>query len=388
MTEALVNPSMLRWARERFQLSPDILAQKLNVASERISLWEQGEARPTFRQAQTLARVLRIPFGYLYLDEPPLDVVLIPDLRTLGSKANSALSIDLIDLLSSVLRRHDWYKERMVELGAESIPFVGRFTTSDDPLEIATDMVKTLGIADSDRQSAGNWESFLNMLMERAEDARIWVMRSGIVGTNTRRPLNVSEFRGFAISDDIAPLVFVNGQDARAAQIFTLVHELAHIWIGQTGISNVSLTQQHEAGYEQTEALCNAVAAEVLVPRRRFCELWAADESLPENADRLARIFRVSSVVIARRALDLGYIEWSAYSHFYQEQSIQWDAIKESSASGGSYYRTQPVRNGKSFTETVVHDALERKILLRDAGRLLDVNPAKIDRLAREIGIL
>ncbi len=278
MTEALVNPAILRWARERIPLSPNDLAHKLHVKSERILQWEKGEARPTFRQAQTLANTLNIPFGYLYLEEPPKDAVSIPDLRTLDSEERNVFSIDLTDLLSDVLRRHDWYKDRITETGAKLLPFVGRYTVSDIMLDIAVDMVKTLEIGDSDRQQSSNWESFLSLLTARAEGAGIWVMRSGIVGIN-HRTLNVSEFRGFAISDDIAPLVFVNGQDARAAQIFTLVHELAHIWIGQTGISNVSLTQRDHVQHRQIESVCNAVAAEVLVPQRDFSDSWAADES-------------------------------------------------------------------------------------------------------------
>ncbi|HMM61712.1 MAG TPA: ImmA/IrrE family metallo-endopeptidase, partial [Candidatus Rifleibacterium sp.] len=93
----------------------------------------------------------------------------------------------------------------------------------------------------SDRGEAANWESFFNILVERSEQAGIIILRSGKVGNNTHRTLDVKEFRGFVIYDELAPFIFINGADAKAAQIFTLVHELAHVWLGASGVSNNGL---------------------------------------------------------------------------------------------------------------------------------------------------
>jgi len=385
MTTALISPTVLRWARERAQLDPERLAEITHVNPEKLLLWEDGETKPTFKQAQDLAKALHIPFGFLFLPTPPEETLPIPDLRTVGNGLPSSLSTDLRDLLADILRKQDWYRDYLLEQGAEAVPFIGRFGLDVAVADIAKDMTATLGLTHADREEAKNWEAFLSLLMDKAEAVGVWVMRSGIVGSNTHRKLDVQEFRGFAICDDIAPLVFINGRDAKAAQIFTLAHELAHLWIGHSGISDVSLTRPADENHRHTEKLCNAVAAEMLVPQIALRERWAGAETIDLNVDRLASFFRVSTVVIARRAFDLGLIEWPAYLAYYQRQAELWR--REKKGSGGDPYRTVPVRNGRRFTEAVVNSAFSRSLLLRDAGRLLGVNPAKLGRLAQEIGI-
>lgn len=384
MTAALISPAVLRWARERARLEPERLAEITHVKPDKLRLWELGETKPTFKQAQDLAKALHIPFGFLFLSNPPEETLPIPDLRTVGDHTTSSLSIDLRDLLADILRKQDWYRDYLLEQGAEPLPFVSRFGLDMRATTIAADLTATLGLAHTDREETKNWEEFLSLLMDKAEVAGVWVMRSGIVGSNTHRILDVQEFRGFAICDDIAPLVFINGRDAKAAQIFTLVHELAHLWIGQSGISDVSLAQPAKEIHHRTEKLCNAVAAEVLVPQASLRERWVG-ESVAQNAAWLANFYRVSSVVIARRALDLGLIEWPAYLAYYQQQAELWR--REKKGTGGDPYRTIPVRNGRRFTKAVVNSAFARSLLLRDAGRLLGVNPSKIGRLAQEIGV-
>jgi Zn-dependent peptidase ImmA (M78 family)/DNA-binding XRE family transcriptional regulator len=386
MTTALISPVVLHWARERARLDPERLAEKAHVNPGKLLLWEQGETKPTFKQALDLANALHIPFGFLFLPQPPEETWPIPDLRTVGDHATDSLSVDLRDVLADVLRKQDWYRDYLLEQGAEPLSFIGRFDLNAPATDIIADLMATLDLRCADREEVKNSEAFLSLLVEKAEAVGVWVMRSGIVGNNTHRILNVQEFRGFAICDDIAPVVFINGKDAKAAQIFTLVHELAHLWIGQSGISNLSLAEPANASHRRTEQLCNAVAAEVLAPRQILCERWNAQESVDENAVRLVNILRVSSVVVARRAFDLGLIEWPAYSEYYQRQVKRWRQEKKGSG-GGDPYRTIPVRNGRRFTEAVVHSAFARSLLLRDAGKLIGVNPAKMSRLAQEIGI-
>ena len=385
MTVALISPEVLRWARERMSLDLERLAEKVHVKADKLFQWEQDKTKPSFKQAQDLAKAMHIPFGFLFLPHPPVETLPIPDLRTISDHVAGSFSIDVRDLLSDVLRKQDWYRDYLLEQGVEPLPFIGRFGLNVAANVIAADMAETLSLTLSDRKEAKNWEIFLASLMEKAETAGVWVMRSGIVGSNTHRILEVEEFRGFVICDDIAPLVFINGKDAKAAQIFTLVHELAHLWIGQSGIFDLSLAQPANVLHHKTERLCNAIAAEVLVPAQTFREWWDAQESVDNNSLRLASFFRVSTVVIARRAFDLGLIGWPAYFEYYRRQVALWRRGKK--GKGGDPYRTIPVRNGKRFTEAVVHSAFERSLLLRDAGRLLGVNPSKIGRLAQEIGI-
>lgn len=385
MSEALISSDILRWARERARLAPEYLAEKAHVKLENLMLWEQGKKRPSFLQAQKLAKVLHIPFGYLFLQQPPQVTLPIPDLRTVDNHQVHEISLDLRDVLSDVLRKQDWYRDYLLDRGSEPLPFVGRFELAMPVNEIAADITDVLDLTVAHRDQVRNGEEYLQLLMKKADEVGILVMRSGIVGSNTHRALDVHEFRGFAICDDIAPVVFLNGKDAKAAQIFTLVHELAHIWIGMSGISDLSLERKSDDVHIKSERLCNAVAAEVLVPEVLFRECWMGEKTLEKNAVELATYFRVSSVVIARRAVDLNFVSWKIYYQFYSEQAQQWRNKKR--GSGGSPYRTIPVRNGRSFTEAVVRSALERKVLLRDAGKLLGLHPSNIGKLGREIGI-
>jgi Zn-dependent peptidase ImmA (M78 family)/transcriptional regulator with XRE-family HTH domain len=386
MAEALVNPSVLLWARDRARMGPDLLADKAHVKTDRLLRWEEGTARPTFKQAQDLARVLHIPFGFLFLPSPPVEIVPIPDLRTVENRANGWLSPDLRDVLSDVLRKQDWYREYLSDQGAGRLPFIGRFRSEDPAADIAADITRTLDLTVADRNGASNWENYLNLLIDRAEKANVWVMRSGIVGSNTHRPLDVDEFRGFALCDEIVPAVFINGKDVKVAQAFTLVHELAHLWLGESGISDFSITHSSDADQNRIERKCNAVAAEVLVPAVLLRERWSRQNSIGDNAGLLSTYFRVSKVVVARRAYDLRLISWETYDSFYKEEVNRWRK-KSEDADGGNRYYTIPVRNGKPFTCAVLRSALEHTLLLRDAGKLLGLSPSKIAQFAQEAGI-
>lgn len=387
MSAALINPKMLQWARERSRLSVSTAADKAGVKLEQLSRWESGEARPTFVQAQTLARVLHIPFGYLYLPSPPQTSLPVPDLRTVGDRPAASFSVDLQDVLADALRKQDWYRDHLREQGAEPLSFVGRYRINASLMEIARDITVTLKLSLKDRDEAGGWEEFLTLLIKRAEEAGVSVMRSGIVGSNTHRALDMKEFRGFALCDSLAPVVFLNGTDAKAAQIFTLLHELVHIWIGESGISNESLEREENSGHPPVEKFCNAVAAEVLVPSQSLHEQWKPSISLADNAAQLSRVYRVSSVVVARRALDLGLTDVATFRAYYRMQAALWQKQKEDRNSGGNYYPTLLGRNGRSFSTAVVRSALEHQILLRDAGHLLGISPDKLSSLASHVGI-
>ena len=386
MSEAFINPKILTWARERIGMTQEKLAKKLGIKnSENIEKWEKGEKRPTFNQAQKIANILHIPFGYLYLEDIPEEKLPIPDLRTLRDNQNHKLSSDLIDLIDDIKFKQDWYKDYLKEQGIEKLNFAGKYSIDTEYRVIAKDIVKTLHLTLEDRKKVSNWEEFLRLLIDKSEEAGIWVMRSGIVGSNTHRPLSVSEFRGLVVYDEIAPVVFINGKDAKAAQIFTLIHELAHIWIGEGGISDLSLDIPRENIHNKIEKLCNRVAAEVLVPEKILKQEW---QGLPKIED-LSSFFRVSKVVIARRAYSLGMISWSEYTDFYQEQQALWERLakKQKERSGGHPKYTIPLRYGNHFTNAILIATLNGQVMLRDAGRFLGIAPSKLFNLAKEIGV-
>ncbi|MBH5371223.1 XRE family transcriptional regulator [Bradyrhizobium glycinis] len=380
MSKAFINGAVLRWARERADMPPEQLAKKIGQKADRLARWEAGEDQPTFKQAVRLASVTHVPFGYFFLPQPPVEDLPLPDLRTVGGEPARAFDSNTTDLIRDVLFKHAWFVEHLKQQGHEPLSFVARYRLTDSPVDIAANIRSTLNLTDATARSA-NWEEFIRLLIDSAEAAGVWIMRTGIVGSDTHRSLSVRQFRGFAISDPVAPLVFINGKDALAAQIFTFAHELAHIWLGSSGVSNVQIGRRDYGTSRRTEIVCNAVAAELLVPRDDFEKSWSNTKSQNANYDDLARRFKVSRIVIARRALDLGKIPEGAYSAFYKEEEDRWEEERREQAdkaSGGNFYSTLPLRNGSRFTNAVVSSAMSGDTLLRDAASLLNIQPATV----------
>lgn len=388
MSTAFVNPSLMLWARQRASLAVEVVARKVGTTVEKVIAWEQGIALPTFRQAQKFAHHVHVPFGYLFLDEPPHETLPIPDLRTIGDQAVRQPSTEFRDTINEVMRKWEWFNEFSREQNFNRLSFVNKFSMgAATPSDVAKDIQQTVGINDELRCNAASWEDFLRLLIRRAEEHGIWILRNGVVGNNTHRPLSVEEFRGFVISDDLTPLIFINGKDSKAAQIFTIAHELAHIWIGESGITNLSLTT-NRAVLSRVEKFCNDVAAELLVPEAVFRTAWDENQNLSDNAARLARRFRVSSVVAARRAVDLHFVSLDDYWLFYNEQREQWQrAQEERSSGGGDYYLTIKARNGEKFSRSVLASAYSGKLLFRDAASLLGISVCNLDSFAKEMRV-
>lgn len=285
----------------------------------------------------------------------------MPDLRTVGGVSPSLPSLGLIDTIKDVLRKQDWYLEYLQDHEVLPLPFVGRFSTRSSVLEVVSDLRKVLRIGEADQQR--NHDDYMRDLIGAAESVGILVMRSGVVLGNTHRKLDVSEFRGFAISDRLAPVVFINSADAPSARLFTLVHELAHIWIGSTGISDGSGQSDRDE-----EAFCNAVAGEFLVPQDAFRTIWDMDGAWTSNLAPLAARFRISKWVVARRARDFGFISNEQYGAYYQQELQDY---RDTDGGGGSYYRTASTRNSVRLSRAVVAEAQSGRMLLREAGSCL-----------------
>ncbi len=380
MSEAFVNPGLVRWARERRRLTPEVAANRIHA---KFMAWEAGERRPTLRQAQNMAKKLSVPFGYLFLSEPPTERIPLADLRTVSGASPRPPSSEFIDLVNDVLRKQEWYRELQESEGAEPVPFIGRFSLNDRPETIAADITSTLRIDNTMRQESPNWEEFLRYFIQRAERARVLVLRSGIVGNNTHRPLDVNEFRGFAISDDLAPLVFINGRDAKTAQIFTLAHELAHLWIGESGISNPDHMRLPSQQPNEIDRLCDQVAAETLLPHRSFELRWQDEDSVEDNLQELATRFRVSKFVVLRRAYEHDKLTFQVYQDYYQD--LVANLRRTGSQSGGDFYRTLLARNSSTFTANLLAAAAQGRVPDRDAARLLNVKVKKLEDIRNRV---
>lgn len=384
MAKALINREILIWARQRAEINPNDLASSIKVKIDQYIAWEKGEKHPTFRQAQNLAKKLFIPFGYLFLPEPPIIEPQIADLRTLKNKQKNQFSLEFQDVLDDAQRKQNWYKERLLQEGAENLAFIGKFSITDDPHEVARDIENTLDIDQEFRDRCTSREDFLSRFIEKVEASGILVLRNGVVGNNNRRKLSVQEFRGFVLSDPIAPLIFINNNDAQAAKIFTLAHELVHLWLNESGVSNLDPGTRTRVSINNIEKFCNQVAAELLVPEQAFNTSWNDEVDLSENLNALSRLFRVSNLVILIRAKTLKKI---SEHRFFDEYSKYNFSRRASQNSSGNFNNTLPVRNSKILTRAIINSALEGNTLYRDAARLLGVKVSTLNSLASHLDI-
>lgn len=366
MVRVDVKPELLRWARERARLGVLDLTKKFPKLPE----WEKAESRPTLKQLEDFARRTHAPLGYFFLPQPPEEVLPIPDFRTNRSEEVARPSADLLDTIYLCQLRQDWYREYAESDGAASIAFIASIAAESDVVAAATRIRAALGLALEARQSAKTWEVALSELIWHAEELGVLVMRNGVVGNNTHRKLDRDEFRGFALSDSIAPLVFINAADSKSGQIFTLVHELVHLFVGRSALSDSSPRRLADLGFERW---CNQVAAEFLVPIEAFAAAY--DRSGDQNLEmhRLARRFKVSTLVVLRRMYDAGGFTKDTFWALYD---LELERLKQFTpqGSGGDFHATEAVRVSRRFARALISSTLEGQTLYRDAFRLLGIS--------------
>ena len=379
-----VQPELLRWARQRGSLSPDELASGMKVPMEKVVEWERSGAI-TLARLKQLAKKTHTPFGYFFLQEPPDDSLPIADFRIKTKGTTERPSPDLLDALYLCQRRQAWYREYLISEDAQPLSFVGSVTSSAESNGVARSIEQAIGLSTRTRSDFSTWTETLRDFVERIEDAGILVMRSGVVGNNTHRKLDVDEFRGFALSDEYAPLIFVNAADAKAAQIFTLAHELTHIWLGQSGVSDVQIGSDN-----QVERFCNSVAAELLVPIAEFKQLWEHSDDIENEIQKLARHFKVSGLVLLIRALEAGSLSYDQFQKLYSDDlTRQRQAPGGTGGTGGNFYNTQGSRLGRQFSEAVIVSALTGRVTYTEAFRLLGVKSEKVlDNMAQRLGVV
>ena len=383
MARAHVNPAILRWAAKRAGIEAPDLSRTFRKSPEAIQAWFEGSSAPTFKQAQRLAKRLRVPFGYLFLSSPPDDHLPIRDFRRIHGTRLREPSIDLRDVVSDVLVKQDWYWEFRADHHEPPVPCVGRFSIPSPISEVAEDIRAALDFEGTVRPRARS--RFLGTFVNQVEALGILVMRNGIVRQATNRALRVDEFRGFSIADPMAPVVFINNADSDAAQVFTLAHELAHIWIGEGGVSDSDLTLMRR-DEDDIEEFFNEVAGELLLPWSEMRHPWNT-RSVPNTqwVQGMSRTFHVSSVMVARQLWTHGAIDRSEFFEIYDAERENW-IPNQTTNSGGDYYRMVPIRNSRLLTETILESVAAAETSIRDASRMLGVKPGKLSKLRESMG--
>ncbi len=358
-----VNPELLRWACSRSGRSVYELSRRFPGLKQ----WLAGERKPTFKQLEEFAKTTYTAVGYFFLPEPPEETLPVPDLRTVASQGIEQPSPNLLDTLYICQQRQAWYREFALSIGHDSLSFVSSLTL-EIPAEKAAEHIRQVLNLNSDvRWQCRDWTTAMRYFIGQAEAAGILVMVSGVVGNNNKRRLDPVEFRGFALADDLAPLVFVNGKDAKAAQMFTLAHEIAHLWLGETALSDVGPASWPT---HRLERWCNAVAAEVLVPMQELKDFFSNNDLLGQ-VDSLAKQFKVSTLVMLRRLFDAGYLSHDDFQQAYLQELKRVE--KKPKSKGGDFYLTQEMRVSRRFVRALVANTLEGRTLYRDAFKLLGI---------------
>ncbi len=355
------NIKVLKWAVEKYGNGD------LHLKFPGIDDWIEGNKHPTANQLADFSKASSIPFGYFFLDSIPDLKTGVPLFRTRNPNPTEDYSSELSDTIKNIQNRQEWLKDYLQNEGAAELNFVGSFDEDDDTLVIARAMRSTLKLADNWADSLTNWENALKFLFDRTEAAEIFIAINGVVGNNTHRTLNPDEFRGFVLTDSVAPYIFINGKDFTAAKMFTLAHELAHIWLGKTAAFDLKNMQPAD---HLTEKKCNEIAAEFLVPRKELIDAWSNVKDKSQGIEIMANKFKVSQIVAARRLLDTNKITSDYFREFYTKYLTDFRSIKEKKKNGGDFYNNQNYRVGKRFFNEVNTAAKEGKLLYTEAYKL------------------
>ena len=379
MTRVPVAPKMLRWACERAGYDVAHLAARI----PQLPAWVRRERHPTLKQLEKLAKATHTPLGYLFLPEPPEEPLPVPDYRTVTGAERDRPSPDLLDTLYTMQRRQEWLRESLVENDAEALAFVGSARLADEPDAVGREMRRALGLDRGWAAGVGTWPDAVTELRRAIEQLGVMAVINGVVGNNTHRRLSVEEFRGFALTDPYAPLIFVNGSDAKSAQMFTLAHELAHVWLGTGGLSGF---ESLLPGGTDVEDWCNRAAAELLAPERELRVRWEQVRRAAGPFEALARRFKVSPVVAARRALDLQLIDRGTFFDFY-ERYVNRELRGGGKPGGGDFYNNQNTRVGELFATQVLRAAMEGRIGFKEAYDLTGLRGGTFQKYARRLGV-
>jgi Zn-dependent peptidase ImmA (M78 family) len=376
-----IRRSLIDWALSRAGLS-------ISAAEKRAPVLKKLSSEPIIRisygQLDAVANLTRTPLGYFFLPEPPQETLPIPDFRTFKDAAIQQMSPDLVETVFQMHSRQQWYREYAAGEGYPRVPFIGTATTKSSASDLAERIRATFSLVEGWAGRIYSYGEAVSYVRDLFQARGVLVAINGVVGNNANRKLNPKEFRGFVLSDELAPLLFVNGADFKSAQMFTLFHEMVHLWIGKEGIVDLDEFSSSDGAIE---SFCNRVAAGVLVPELELRALWNVAPSLTDNLARPARRFKVSPIVIGRRLLELELISKDQFFAFYNEYtSGVFPDPGQTASDGGNFYNNQNNRIGKRFMQAVARATMEGKLSYTHAFRLTGLTSATFDKYVHAIG--
>jgi len=391
-----VNPEVLRWARIEAGYSLSDAAERAGItpprrkkdspeqtAEDRLADWEEGRDTPSYAQLKGIASAYRRPLFTFFLPEPPTKMAAMADYRTVGSKAHPADTPEFSALRRRLTILHHELRDLLKAAGSQELPFIGSMSEDTPVKEFAESLRSVLNVRIEEQVGIRDEAALLAYLRVSAQDAGIFVIFAGNLGSHHSK-ISADEFRGIAIADELAPMVVVNPNDVMAAKVFTLVHELAHLWLGSKAISSFNALAQRSVDNHR-EKLCNLVAAEFLVPESDLREEWKEPEcDIGQAAKKLAKHFHVSEAVIARRLLDLECIGGDEYGELLAIYQDRWKKAKDKQSEQGGApppAMMDKYRLGEKTIHTIIGAANEGRIGLQDAARLMNIPVSRFDKV-------
>lgn len=395
-----INPAILAWARETAGLSVEEAAERLGLSNsarssaiEKLSALESGDELPTRNQLLKFASTYRRPLTTFYMHEPPVVEKRGEDFRTLAGPVPAQETALLDALLRDIRARHDMVRSIIEDDDEfERLSFVGSVRINENVESAANKMKATLGIAGDRELRRGKTtpDELFAELRSRVERVGVFVLLAGNLGTHHS---NISEkvFRGFAIADNLAPFIVINDQDAKAARSFTLIHELAHVFVGSTGISGAPSTVEPRTPLARVERFCNDVAGEFLLPRSVLPDTGRIDDAqeVLETASSVADVWKVSESMVAYRLWQAGRMSGETYAEVASLYAARWQAFRERNREqaredergGPSYYTVRRHRLGTALLSLVGRTLRANEVTHTKAAKMLGVKPSGVEPL-------
>ncbi|PZA13219.1 hypothetical protein DNX69_02250 [Rhodopseudomonas palustris] len=378
--KALINPAMLAWAREQAGFSPDEAARRLDIDPERLAAFESGDEAPTFAKLLDFADLYKRPVSLFYLRTAPKGWQPIQDFRRLPG-VHEGFSPPLTYAIRLARERREIALAVRAQLGEPVQKFAIEATLKSDVEELGRHLRDYLGVTEIIQQGFGRkafegWRAAIE-----AKDILVFVVPR----------LKIREMRGTALAERTMPVILINGKDRGNGRVFTLLHELCHLTLRQSGVSNIG-GDRNDAPHPEVETFCNAVAAAALMPRH-----WLLREPLvvqkgsqrtwdDDELETLGRRFGVSQEVVLRRLLTLGRTTQTFYESKraeFQKIYAELDEQKEAAEGGPKYHYVVLSQLGRTFTQLIFHGYHDRYFTLRDVAGLLNMKVATVPAMEK-----
>jgi Zn-dependent peptidase ImmA (M78 family) len=386
-----LNPEIFEWARKAAGLSLDEAAHAIELkeahgmsGAKRLAALEAGEEEPSRPLLLRMAKAYRRSLLVFYLERPPKTGDRGKDFRTLPGGEPPLYNPVLDALIRDIRGRQGIIRSLLEDAEAEKLPFIGSATMDVPVAGLAERIVRQIDFDLTKFRQQNSVEDAFAYLRFRVEDTGIFVLLLGNLGTHHTN-IPVDTFRGFAMADEVAPIAIINDNDARSAWSFTMLHEVAHLWLGDTGISGWAT----ELAIEQ---YCSDVAAEILLPPRDLEEFAQIGRvpfgQLVDVIGKFAGKRKISRSMVAYRVFRMGVITFKMWGDLKERFRRDWlerkerEALKQANREGGpSYYVVRRHRIGKALLDLAGRSLGEGLLTYTKAGRLLGVRARNVGPL-------